>query len=101
MIRRPPRSTLFPYTTLFRSEAARVVGALDGEEAHHQRDDREAGHAPGRPARGAPPGDLRRLRDGGGRDLRGGVAGVPTGARVDGVGHGLTGLKTHARLLVK
>src|SRR3712207_7476198 len=23
MIRRPPRSTLFPYTTLFRSEAAR------------------------------------------------------------------------------
>src|SRR2546422_8494360 len=26
MIRRPPRSTLFPYTTLFRSE----TGALDG-----------------------------------------------------------------------
>src|SRR3712207_8731246 len=25
MIRRPPRSTLFPYTTLFRSEAAAVV----------------------------------------------------------------------------
>src|SRR5256885_9172215 len=25
MIRRPPRSTLFPYTTLFRSGAARVV----------------------------------------------------------------------------
>src|SRR3712207_281141 len=25
MIRRPPRSTLFPYTTLFRSEAADVV----------------------------------------------------------------------------
>src|SRR3712207_8565814 len=24
MIRRPPRSTLFPYTTLFRSEMARV-----------------------------------------------------------------------------
>src|SRR5260370_16423515 len=24
MIRRPPRSTLFPYTTLFRSEAARA-----------------------------------------------------------------------------
>src|SRR3712207_8866657 len=24
MIRRPPRSTLFPYTTLFRSEAARM-----------------------------------------------------------------------------
>src|SRR5260370_19438676 len=27
MIRRPPRSTLFPYTTLFRSPAAPVVGA--------------------------------------------------------------------------
>src|SRR3712207_8615247 len=26
MIRRPPRSTLFPYTTLFRSSTARVVG---------------------------------------------------------------------------
>src|SRR3712207_8515657 len=25
MIRRPPRSTLFPYTTLFRSEVGRVV----------------------------------------------------------------------------
>src|SRR3712207_7805890 len=30
MIRRPPRSTLFPYTTLFRSYAARVRhGILD------------------------------------------------------------------------
>src|SRR3989442_7706023 len=28
MIRRPPRSTLFPYTTLFRSELLREVGAL-------------------------------------------------------------------------
>src|SRR3712207_8346654 len=26
MIRRPPRSTLFPYTTLFRSELRHVVG---------------------------------------------------------------------------
>src|SRR2546422_7422404 len=26
MIRRPPRSTLFPYTTLFRSPRARLVG---------------------------------------------------------------------------
>src|SRR2546430_8908695 len=26
MIRRPPRSTLFPYTTLFRSAAARATG---------------------------------------------------------------------------
>src|SRR3712207_8978264 len=28
MIRRPPRSTLFPYTTLFRSEAAFVADLL-------------------------------------------------------------------------
>src|SRR3712207_7478832 len=28
MIRRPPRSTLFPYTTLFRSRAARGPGRL-------------------------------------------------------------------------
>src|SRR3712207_6951545 len=28
MIRRPPRSTLFPYTTLFRSQQARDVGTL-------------------------------------------------------------------------
>src|SRR3712207_6934505 len=27
MIRRPPRSTLFPYTTLFRSDVAAEVGA--------------------------------------------------------------------------
>src|SRR3712207_8310165 len=28
MIRRPPRSTLFPYTTLFRSPAAHLSGRL-------------------------------------------------------------------------
>src|SRR5258708_12085734 len=28
MIRRPPRSTLFPYTTLFRSRPENVVGAI-------------------------------------------------------------------------
>src|SRR3712207_7201419 len=31
MIRRPPRSTLFPYTTLFRSEAAQAMGASRGQ----------------------------------------------------------------------
>src|SRR3712207_7231099 len=38
MIRRPPRSTLFPYTTLFRSrdQGARV-------EAHHVPDARQVG----------------------------------------------------------
>src|SRR5258705_9176886 len=29
MIRRPPRSTLFPYTTLFRSTAIKHFGQLD------------------------------------------------------------------------
>src|SRR3712207_8704693 len=39
MIRRPPRSTLFPYTTLFRSEAAdhRVHGAHPGAAAALER----------------------------------------------------------------
>src|SRR2546426_5573067 len=31
MIRRPPRSTLFPYTTLFRSLASWMVARNDGE----------------------------------------------------------------------
>src|SRR5256885_10437362 len=36
MIRRPPRSTLFPYTTLFRSPAVRavLVGAVADQEHH-------------------------------------------------------------------
>src|SRR5688572_18370426 len=38
MLRRPPRSTLFPYTTLFRSDPGEV---LDGQRAV------DAGHAPG------------------------------------------------------
>src|SRR5687768_18155033 len=36
MIRRPPRSTLFPYTTLFRSEVAQVGNTRD--EAARGRD---------------------------------------------------------------
>src|SRR5690348_17903303 len=32
MIRRPPRSTLFPYTTLFRSRIARVVAIVAHDE---------------------------------------------------------------------
>src|ERR1051326_1928121 len=48
MIRRPPRSTLFPYTTLFRSEAAENTGGVTvGEVAGDRREDR--GHdGPGR-----------------------------------------------------
>src|SRR4051812_49488718 len=34
MIRRPPRSTLFPYTTLFRSERDRLQGAREQAPPH-------------------------------------------------------------------
>src|SRR2546430_2013259 len=39
MIRRPPRSTLFPYTTLFRSQAekAAIHAAAGGEFCEHGR----------------------------------------------------------------
>src|SRR2546427_8564300 len=59
MIRRPPRSTLFPYTTLFRS----VVGAVDREadqlrgavrRGHRKAVDMRAGAAEGGPAGQAP-----------------------------------------------
>src|SRR2546430_13509523 len=37
MIRRPPRSTLFPYTTLFRSRAVEQVGrGLQHAESEHR-----------------------------------------------------------------
>src|SRR2546430_7982941 len=57
MIRRPPRSTLFPYTTLFRSmrvrqEVLRVV-EVAGEpvlEGGEEGDDRQEGHDGGAPS---------------------------------------------------
>src|SRR5438552_12791433 len=52
MIRRPPRSTLFPYTTLFRSDdrdfgpprGAFLVASIDGEtvDRGHQKRDRKS-----------------------------------------------------------
>src|SRR3712207_8285295 len=58
MIRRPPRSTLFPYTTLFRSERGHRGAELVGGE-HPAEDQR----------RPLPPeglaGELHRRRDGG------------------------------------
>src|SRR2546422_5204244 len=49
MIRRPPRSTLFPYTTLFRSV-----------QPHHRRARGDRGRASGRHARPPPrPGGVR------------------------------------------
>src|SRR3712207_7486798 len=41
MIRRPPRSTLFPYTTLFRSDADAIAFMLDHAEAKVLLTDRE------------------------------------------------------------
>src|SRR5256886_12984388 len=46
MIRRPPRSTLFPYTTLFRSQGARRGQSRDARERwdHGAPDGKEAGN---------------------------------------------------------
>src|SRR3712207_7256585 len=43
MIRRPPRSTLFPYTTLFRSGVARQVDALVHARRHADAADEAVG----------------------------------------------------------
>src|SRR3712207_7073046 len=48
MIRRPPRSTLFPYTTLFRSQPARLGAAVDGVEHADRRAHRRARAPQGR-----------------------------------------------------
>src|SRR2546430_8706632 len=37
MIRRPPRSTLFPYTTLFRSEKVRTPVPIRARRGRHRR----------------------------------------------------------------
>src|SRR3712207_7742576 len=70
MIRRPPRSTLFPYTTLFRSRklaVAEEVGDAEGGRARarlvEHRPDAEGGAA-GRLARGR-----EGVREGGGEQL--------------------------------
>src|SRR2546422_2352792 len=49
MIRRPPRSTLFPYTTLFRSVSEQVVPRPDHDGAR-LRLDRDDVHRLGEPA---------------------------------------------------
>src|ERR1039458_10677243 len=59
MIRRPPRSTLFPYTTLFRSEVDRVGVAADAAGAE-QRGVLRAEPARGRAAGGAALGSGKR-----------------------------------------
>src|SRR3989441_7975164 len=95
MIRRPPRSTLFPYTTLFRSPG-RAEARRDGArrpragllvargEGAAPGDPRGGGPEPGRP----PPVDERELARGRGARARGGGhaagpadAGLPPGRR--------------------
>src|SRR3712207_7363648 len=63
MIRRPPRSTLFPYTTLFRSEEAEHVGVQ-----FHRAGDRPGGVPdPGLPAQQHRPPAAARVLQGGGQ----------------------------------
>src|SRR3712207_7407639 len=45
MIRRPPRSTLFPYTTLFRSIKLRLAGRLEHDLAGLQKADEPVANA--------------------------------------------------------
>src|SRR5256885_12933134 len=52
MIRRPPRSTLFPYTTLFRSHQPRPEhGSRHARRRHHRRRPHRTGGAGQRVAR--------------------------------------------------
>src|SRR3712207_7485215 len=57
MIRRPPRSTLFPYTTLFRSDPDRSVARVVGHDVGAAVTDEVArGQLPVRPGRQRRPG---------------------------------------------
>src|SRR3712207_8013391 len=78
MIRRPPRSTLFPYTTLFRSDLAEEqlgTGARRVDADAQARDvdalrDHEHGHEPGAVAGGEAGDPRRRVRRVASDDLR-------------------------------
>src|SRR5256885_17255404 len=62
MIRRPPRSTLFPYTTLFRSKPLPIW--IGGSKPRGMRAAAKFGHAFNITASASGPGDLPdRLRD--------------------------------------
>src|SRR3989440_8871106 len=63
MIRRPPRSTLFPYTTLFRSRVAELVQNDAGEQGKDERDAGERRRAAARePVRDPDPSDEQEKR---------------------------------------
>src|SRR3712207_7192584 len=70
MIRRPPRSTLFPYTTLFRSE--RAVWSDDSERVifRQRLDEVSLEHETRRPTAGAHPPFRRLCQERGNRDRK-------------------------------
>src|SRR2546430_5934093 len=74
MIRRPPRSTLFPYTTLFRSQNSLVSAGFEGNPLGYIRLHRGAPHR----ARADP-----RVRADGGAAARGAIAAEPCARRAD------------------
>src|SRR3712207_7180658 len=80
MIRRPPRSTLFPYTTLFRSRDGREQRVVLGAEAaavagvRVQRTERQPRLGDAEPAAEVVARDRRRRRDRVGRQRRRHVA---------------------------
>src|SRR5258708_25982906 len=55
MIRRPPRSTLFPYTTLFRSQRKGQRGHEDGDHALQIPEYAKHGHHAHDPPENSPP----------------------------------------------
>src|SRR3712207_7443728 len=59
MIRRPPRSTLFPYTTLFRSVVLRLprLGLVEGGDAEDERRGEQRRGRGAERAAGAPAGE--------------------------------------------
>src|SRR2546430_5070239 len=71
MIRRPPRSTLFPYTTLFRSVGPGLVELAHVAQDADSADDLAVGVTQGRGV------------EGGGDDLAAGAAGVEAGVAGD------------------
>src|SRR2546430_17123480 len=85
MIRRPPRSTLFPYTTLFRSDTGRAARRAGAGATRWSGDSQRASvraSATGGHGRGAPAAGSRAARRGhpdpvfGQLDRRGGAAAV-------------------------
>src|SRR3712207_9154854 len=80
MIRRPPRSTLFPYTTLFRSHED--LDAADLGEVHPGRRQVLVAVADAQPGAGGPPlGDVPDAR--GRRSLVDALSSAHRGARVE------------------